>query len=656
MDSRTYVDAQTSLIDLFLPELNHVRISNLDVNFNNTKQFDALLRYLEFSLQSLTFVLVPSTNVLHILFTLCCRCPTSNWTHMSSHLDGISASTEYMKQVNEDYDHTLNKMPILERSRRILHAYVQLIGSERETSIAVEQLYVNMENVILTFLPYSIKSFFSPRKPVKDEIVIQNSSDDHNSKSQGLPKQTVVEVISDSEESDSILEAVEPTEIALKYRQFNLPLRSVTSLSELGSKTSGLGETTLLFKNMPHLLANATPDPEENGRPPIKKAKLSVTPVKKIQVYDDFLLVKKLESTETFDIWNLLRWALDCADSASQYQKFLFNSSQTNVHWIYRTYEGFFKVFFDFVTLQYLEEYHQNRAKLYLLNRLLTLLGPKQDWYDRAVEFVFTGLGFPTNSRSHPCYYRERLLIEHDPAILVARCKTTVEFTDNDHSMELRCQIMCLLYYQIHLQSSKTDDLIKNLSQKLAEIDIESLKAFIDSFLTVRASSRIPCEVLDEFVGALVAQLLNSITNLNFDGWMHGNPIEKNVQAVTEMLKSDKLYSSISDDLTYKTFGDFSDKWTKMVYLANWQLTQVLVQLQGCDSPPKDTIYEEILKSATLANANCHRFYNEFLESRYEDADVQAEDINFTLSTQEVEQYKNANRPRFRLMVMVLKQ
>lgn len=656
MDSQRYLEAQTRLVDLFLPELDHAALPNLDVNFNNTRQFDALLRFLELSLQVSTFVVVPSTNVLQILITLACRCPSSNWSHRLSSLEGIPASTEYMKQVNADYDHTLYKQLVLDRSRLILKKYVQLVAEDKLAAAA--GLDAHLMKAMLSLLPTSFMSFFSPKKAEQSNGEVDKMKKSMKNEPQGpasrvdlagLPKQAVVELISDSEDSDNILEMEQPDEVASKYRQFSLPLRSITSLSDLGSKTSGLGDTTLLFKNMPHLLATATPEPEEASKPNVKRSRAPANPVDTIHVYDEPLLAKKLQSPENFDIWNLIRWTFDCADSASQYQKFLFNSSNANVHYIYITYEGFFEVFFDFLTVEYIGS--ENRSARHLIDRLLALLGPKMYWYDRAVEYVFTGLGISTNARCYPCYDRERLLIKYDPAILVSRCKRLVQFTDNHQSMKLRWHIICLLYFYGHSQSSSVEELMENLSTKLEVIELEYLEAFFRCFN--KRISRIPQEILRELECALAIRLLNKITNVNFHGWVQGKEVATNIKNVCETLASERVFSSISEDLSYKTFSEFKDKWTKVEYLVSWMLNNMLMEV------PDNHLQIEgqrILKAAAQAEHNSSHFYNEFLDSRAEDADVRAEDINFELTGLEVSSYKRDHKPRFlRVAQLVLR-
>lgn len=644
MDSRRYLQAQTDILDSFLPELSRSSVPNSEVNFNNTRQFDALLRALELSLESPVFVAVPSTSVLHILFTLSCRCPTSNWTHKLAHLDGISASTDYMKQVNSDYDHTLYKMLIQDRSCKVLQTYVEVMESNLSGSGAVQDLISNFDKVIQKLTPISIKTFFSPKKtkPKQEEPTLDILAARVSATLLGLPKLAVVEVISDSEESDSILDVVEPTEIALKYRSFNLPLRSVTSLSDLGSNTSGLGETTQLFKNMPHLLATVTPEPEEVSRNH-KRPKLMANPINQIQIYDDFLLAKKLQLSDTYDMWNLLRWCFECADSASEYQKFLFNSNQTNAHRIYCAYEAFFQIYFDYLSVSLTNG--GNTKKQSALEHLLTLLGPKMDWYDRAVEYTFTGLEIQTNSRAFPCYDRERLLMKHDPATLVSRCKTTVEFLDNLHSMLLRCRIMCLLYCQAKSETDITE-LMRQLTMKVMDLDIRYVEEFFKCFVGILRMSRLPQEKIETFATLLARSCLASLTGMEVPKFDMENQ-EKDTENLAKFLENESLFSSLSDDLSYKSFFEFEEKWKKVVFLVGWILTSTLTKEQiGCR--------QEILSAASKADENRRKCYLEFLESRLEDADVRAEDINFTLSKEEVQKYSATSQTSFKLQVELL--
>lgn len=549
-----------------------------------------------------------------------------------------------MKQVNSDYDHALYKMLIQDRSCKALQTYIDIMVSNLSGSGAVQDLVSNFDKVIQKLTPNSIKTFFSPQKtkPKQDEPLLDILAARVSAALLGLPKLAVVEVISDSEESDSILDVVEPTEIALKYRSFNLPLRSVTSLSDLGTNTSGLGETTQLFKNMPHLLATVTPEPEEVSKN-YKRPKLMANTINQIQIYDDFLLAKKLQLSDTYDMWNLLRWCFECADSASEYQKFLFNSNQTNAHRIYRAYEAFFQIYFDYLCVSLGSG--GDTKKQSALEQLLTLLGPKMDWYDRAVEYTFTGLEIQTNSRAFPCYDRERLLIKHDPATLVSRCKTTVEFLDNLHSMLLRCRIMCLLYC---LAKSETDisELMRQLTMKVMELDIGYVEEFFKSFVGILRTSRLPEERIEKFTSILARSCLASLTGMEiprFEMECH----EENIGNLAKLLQNEFIFSSLSDDLSYKSFSEFEEKWKKVVFLVGWILTSTLAKEQTRSR-------QEILCAASKADENCRKCYLEFLESRLEDADVRAEDINFTLSKEEVQRYSAISHTNFKLQVELL--
>ncbi|KAM9918456.1 hypothetical protein OXX59_008652, partial [Metschnikowia pulcherrima] len=63
MPSRQFLDSQTQHIDSFLGELAS-SATEKDINFNNTRQFDALVRHLEKTLEAPHFCAVPSENVL----------------------------------------------------------------------------------------------------------------------------------------------------------------------------------------------------------------------------------------------------------------------------------------------------------------------------------------------------------------------------------------------------------------------------------------------------------------------------------------------------------------------------------------------------------------------------------------------------------------
>ena len=77
-------EGQTRFVDSLVP-----RIDEEYVNLNSFKQFDELLTHLESSLSQLEnnnsrLLVIPSSNIFRILFTLLSRSPNCNWTISNS--------------------------------------------------------------------------------------------------------------------------------------------------------------------------------------------------------------------------------------------------------------------------------------------------------------------------------------------------------------------------------------------------------------------------------------------------------------------------------------------------------------------------------------------------------------------------------------------
>lgn len=427
------LELQTELVDLFLPELTQSNQGNV-VNFNNPKQLDTLLRHLELGLQATVFNMVPTTTILHILFTLSIRAPSLNWSHGFSDRESIFTS-EYLKQVNRTYDGALYREPLQRRAVLVLQKYIEIIKKEQLT--AVDLLYARLEEVVLclvyisnTRAPFARLSRIASlrREPEKEP------EDPYRSRFHAI------EVISDSEESDAIVEAAESLamdEFAILSDQKNVHL-----FTDPGNCASGLGEMAVLFKGMPHLLAQVTPEPSDSDDQKRKKVRSSPS-VDQVQLFDDFLLCKKLLDPGPYDIWSLIRWAFYCADLSSQYQDFLFNSSQSKVHEICMAYNDTLQLIVLFCLLSM---FHEKRFKPNLGRRLFNGLGSDLTLYDRAIEFIFTGLGVSSNDLPTPCYAREKILLNWDPVVQITQCKEPTIINDNATSMKLRLQLLLMLY------------------------------------------------------------------------------------------------------------------------------------------------------------------------------------------------------------------
>lgn len=644
------ISTQLAVIDSFLAELAFGQ----PVNFNNTCQFDDLLSHLEATLTG-AFLLVPSVDVLHVLFTLAARCHRSNWTHADL------VGTHYMRQVNLDYDAAVAKSLLQQRATRVLLQYVKLLeryveeryveeksgGSTQpiqvgentpcETSLrtaspapsksqepAFHLLFVHMEQAVGALVPIR-RNFFSSRPAPSPP-----------------PQLMVVEVISDSEGLDSLLEIEHPRAAERMLKEFSAPALLATALSDLGT-TSGLGEATALFTKMPHLLAHGTPEPESDRN--MKRVKLDETlpaeqtlPKKRksadrkkdrmysrgerIRVFDDVVLAQAVDPDSGYDIWTLLRWCFTCAQTSTQYQAFLFNANHTNVHDIYRAYEGVFSVVFLFMEVQRKRnESEKGEKSNTLLDRALYLLGPKRDIYDRAVEYTFTGLDQTTNDTAYPCYTRERVLLKNDPTVVVSQCKGASPYVDNQHLMNLRAQIVMLL--QEHEKRTLSGELsvAELVSAKLLGLRFCHVKDF---FNTAAAHEN------RQFLSSLCSKMLSSVTGLRLELQFLHDAHEQLTRVLT-VISDERLYSSISEDYSFRSFDEFWQRWQTALFLVQWLLDQAILRVG----------YEPAIRKH-CRRGDRHRvyYYNDFLDSRADDADVQPEDLNFVLTLKERERYR----------------
>lgn len=611
-------DVQTRLIDLFLAELEQIQTSDEPINFNNTNQLDALLSYLENSDVS-QFTPVPSEIVIHILLTLACRSPQSSKTRGTvSSDDGIEVLSLYMREINDKYEHNLTKDLLQRRSANILDKYVDLIQSS-ESDHALK-LYQNFQDVLRPICNASIH-FSRPR-----------------SKPESKEETPVVEVIQDSESDveDDDLSAGMEIETSLKYHQFGLPQKNVISLSDIGSKTTGLGEATSLFQNMPHLLAQATPEPEQlspEGRP--KKQKVERNPLEFVKLFDDHLIVSRLMNLKDYNLWDLLRWAFTCCGDSSQYQKFLFNSSNTSLHHIWETYSLTLRIILKFLKIQH--DVSQKRQKRSFLGCLLTQLGRNQDWYERLVDVAFTGLGLLTQDRPFPCYPRERSLIKNDVNTNGSvGLRSKVDYDDNIESLHLRAHLVALFLYQETNRFHKVD-LVTQLSNKLLMFDKDTIFAFLQRLNT---QLFVPKQVLDKFILMVYNKLVITIVGsedlaYNLIGYL--DPTSTRIEKLTRLFKSSELYDGLVHDSTYKDFNDFKRCWDICIGLC-YEMIKFIVTSEVLKEHQLDLkVYEDILSALHTFKDMSERHYIEFLESRSWNASGLDDEINFILEDEEIE-------------------
>lgn len=614
-------DVQTRLIDLFLAELEQIQTAENPINFNNTSQLDALLTYLENS-DVLEFALVPSENVLHIILTLAFRCPQSSWTHSAINGDdGVEVLSLYMREINDKYEHNLTKNLLQQRSVNILNRYVDIVLSSDSDNA---QLLFEKLQAVLRPICHTSRHFGRPRL-----------------KHESTEAAPVTEVIQDSEDEGGDLELPVETETDLssKYRLFGLPQKNIISLSDIGSKTTGLGEATSLFQNMPHLLAQVTPEPDEHSPGPrSKKQKADRDPLQFIKLFDDHLIVNRLMDLKHYCLWDLIRWVFTCCEDSSQYQQFLFDSNNTALHGIWETYNLALLVMFRFLKVQH--DVSQKTNKKSFLGNLLTQLGRNQDWYERLAEVSFKGLGSQTRDRPFPCYPREKNLIKNDTSTnRSVGIRAKVEYDDNTQSMNLRAQIVATFLYQETNRFQKIE-LVTQLTEKLLQFQ----KNVVFTFLRhLAAQLFVPKQVLDKFVLMVINKLMITVVGsedlaYNLIGYL--DLTSSKIEKLARLFRSSELYDGIVRDSTYKSFGEFKKAWDICMGLC-YEMVKFTVKSEVAQQQQlSSTNYEGISATLSTLKATGEQRYMEFLGTRSWDAANADEDINFILDVDEIETHK----------------
>ncbi|WPK26785.1 hypothetical protein PUMCH_004146 [Australozyma saopauloensis] len=562
MLSRRCLSLQTELIDLFLPELSQPCLNGV-VNFNNTKQFDTLLRHLEITSTLPTFNAVPSSTILHILFTLLIRAPSLNWSHDASPLD-LLATSEYMKQVNKLYDSALYRKLLLQRAQSVLGTYIDLVANSQ--TAATDLLYERLHECVSLFVTTSYVRPYLKRQTKQTPIQYDDLATPLYLQENAELSTThhAVEVISDSEESDAIVDAdmsIITADLGDVPHQ-----QSVKSFTELGSRTSGLGETAVLFKDMPHLLAQATPEALDTDEPRAKRQRRFPS-IEQIRVFDDVLLFKRLRENSSCNVWALLRWTFWCAEVSSQYQRFLFNSCHTKVHELYVAYKETFRLL-----LRVCDCSDRDRFPGNLRRRLFEGLGFGTTADDRAVEFIFTGLGISSQDTPTPYFSREKLLLSADKAVNVSRSKEEAVVDDNKDSMEIRIRLLNLLFSAQSTDDNRSIQIVEFVSMKLALL----LQSHVRTFLQ-KASHFLKCAGHSDQRGFFVL-LAHCCVNLLVGKARSdtSGPALFSSAALVAAISRNGTFVSIFDVLTNEARGSYKEKWNWVVFLTSWVLVTLL--------------------------------------------------------------------------------
>lgn len=607
LKSSQYATAQHELVEEFLREIKQLDDPSTTINLNNIRQLDAFLTHIEL-IKNSTYTAPPL--ILHILLTLACRCSVADFNKSTSSLGFLDNSSEYMRQVESDYNHSVHKQPLGERAGKLVVFYI-----EQATLDPDSRLFANLESVfselihvdVITLARYS-ETPQTANKPAEPTI---------------LP----VEVISDSEDSD--LPIVPQSSAALLPQ----PKRTLTSLHDVGKSTSGLGESAALFRDIPHISKDHTPSATPEPGRPTKKSKTTLQHMR-VLILDEPLLVARMG--ESLDFWSIIRWCFYCADISSKYQAFLFNSHHTHVHQMYLRYHQVLLGIFRFLRAQ---NNHTKGRKRSLLSRLMLQLGTKIDWDDRAVEFIFTGSDIPTHQKSLPIFERERHLLNNDPTVAVSQCKTSAVYTDNQHLMGLRYEMTAAIY-ELKYGFQWEAKLSKFVADKLVAMPVSAVESFFFRSEQDAHDEQLICEIWWHLMLANMNREKANKTPLFRIG-------DLDVFGALDRLSP---FSEIADNLSISSFPDFLREWERLRFLLEWALRRTFRTASSEESRTKLTTATLVAKRADTQIAN---IYREFLASRDEDTDIAAEDTPFFLLKHEMKLHKTTGFTNFAGVVAV---
>lgn len=536
MLGRRCLELQTELVDLFLPEISLLFLDCV-VNLNNTQQLDSLLRHLELSTRVSTFNVVPSITVLHILFTLSIRSSSLNWSHDWARLE-LLVSSEYMKQVNQSYDLASYHDLLQKRASRVLHAYTELASEE---TAAAEMLHQRMESVVLSLLPAPDSTSDFPRIAKSKEPSEMQSCLSTNS----------VEVISDSEESDEIVDFDDS--LVIPKSPSKTEPKILNSFTDLGSRTSGLGEIAVLFKDMPHLLTQPSPEPPESDRKwkrPRRQPSLD-----EIRLFDDVLLFKRLQEPSHYSIWSVIRWTFWCAELSSQHQECFLNCSQSQVKGLYEAYSSTLLIVVRFCELLY-----RRGATATLKNRLFDVLGFAA--HDRAIEFIFTGLGVATNDLPSPCYSREKIVISSDPVIHNSQCKERTVYCANAESMALRLRLLELLLFVKPLRAANALEAVDLLTEKLLSLPATNVDLFLSAAQARIAETGTDGNILSHVIMKVVFSLLQKRTGVVLNA-----PSTCTLKKIVDAMYMQRTCDAMMQEFFSDKFESFLESWQRFLTL-----------------------------------------------------------------------------------------
>lgn len=584
----------------FLEELvfNSSDSTNEECNISNLEQILDLIIHLENGLErrikgsfihsDFSNTAIPSVNILRLLFSLSSR---------PDHIILKQINRKDIEELNFFYEVPLDTIgkfldghSLKRRSLKLLEDYVHILSS-----------YTNS-------IGYSSRNreLYAAFKDLLNDLVV-NVNKEHqiigNSAATTLASSTSLE-----------------------------PVSSITSNTDIPSDNSSIisdsSDDSEILLNSHHELANAEADIDadiiqqrDSGFATSKLPRGTYKFAKKTMLFGEPLLLNNLNPlfNKLYSIWNLIQWSFFCANSSTEEQRISFHPYALGAHVIYRTYHSIIDlicrvVMYDFrINLEtecgadnFLSDiisrssapssrvptlHKKKRIKDLVTETVLFKLvsqlhrSPNQ-WYDRAVEFIFSGLleGSTKTNAAKPCFASEYGLLRRQHLFQSRNYYLDHIFSnDNIHSISLRYKlsfmVFCIsLILDTSSQSRALDSyegdeqsFLSYLSDGLLKIKAEYFEeffrqSFVDHFdnLITPQDNLLMMYELSKYIIYKIARLRTTL-NLNSIELVPTNS-EANYRSLLEyltFLNQEVVYSSFFDR-TFETELQFQDEWTRL--------------------------------------------------------------------------------------------
>ena len=658
-------EGQTRFIDSLVP-----RIDEEYVNLNSFKQFDELLTHLESSLSQLEnnnncLLVIPSSNIFRILFTLLSRSPNCNWTISNSLGDSIPTTHKQVKANNGYYEESIGKPTLCARSKDVLEKYINLLPNDK--------LYENLNRFMMDFmdLPRRMKrSNLDTYHKSKDILAIIRESPNkklkpatnHEGLNKSIDNNDII-VISDSEEEDASMQQEEIIIESEVNKFLNLGADINNSFTE-NMNQPGTNDFALLLNKD---LSPSPKTPQSQG----------------IRIFDESILSARLNpKLNNFDLWRLVNWIFFCSGKSND----VFDSTYRNCHLIYTAQSATVHQLFNVIEFNLIHElqdtfsikeqpltwlFKQSTARrslamdqvlenssLLLLSLLKQFGQSRSKWFDRLAEYVFNGLTSRTDIIPATCYEHEKALIKKDEGLSHKRKRKKYTFyNDNMDSMKLRFKILNMVHYwSLFFDKNTADGIIHPISQSINSIESTKLieeiaKKFmyieydywVEFYYSLLMDSKIPLVIREIFLVNLSCKLLSNLTNpkTNFftlkprDNRINRNWRSANLQLILQWMVQEDLYKGFIEDESYPSFAYFKQAWNKYNFVLEWMFLFALrdVAAAGFERVLRR---DELLQACVKIDKMRERIYLHFIEKCNESTN-----LPFKLSAEEIKQSKS---------------